>query len=195
MKKLTLDILDAISPEYQAYQNIRPLTERQNAYTSLFSLNNQGWENHYKNIAAINFNWQEIKYDDVVNKITNIDHTVPNLPGIYLFIVKPSNLINDLPKFVYYVGLAGAQGGARTLRARLKDYFAKSHLKKRDPIRILIYKHFANIYISYSSVTLPVGMTLEQIETSLIGFYGTHLLANRDDIPIELKPQTKSFNI
>ncbi len=66
MKKLTLDILDAISPEYAQYQGILPFTARYNEYTSQFSLNNQAWENHFNSIAAITFNWQEIKYGDVV---------------------------------------------------------------------------------------------------------------------------------
>ena len=195
MKKLTLDILDSISPEYAQYQGILPFTARYNEYTSQFSLINQAWENHFNSIAAITFNWQEIKYGDVVNRTVKIDDVIPDTIGVYLFIVRPINLVNNLPKYVYYVGIAGANGSNRALKDRLKDYFAESQLKKRDSVRILIYKHYENVFINYSSITLPVGTTIEQIEKSLIGFFGTHLLANRDDIPVELQPQGKAFNI
>ncbi len=194
MKKPTLDILDAISPEYKLYQGIVPTIVRQNEYTSQFSLNNQAWDLHHAEIN-VPFNWQEFKYSDVVNKVVKINTVVPNQIGVYIFSVRPTNLVFGLPKFVYYVGIAGANGSTRTLRERLKDYFAKSHLNKRDAVRILIYKHYENIYVGYSSITLPLGTSIEQIEKSLIGFFGTHLLANRDDIPVALQPQAKAFNI
>lgn len=195
MKKLTLDILDSINPEYTDYQSISPLLVRQNAYKSEFSVNNQAWDEYFNMIKGIVFSWHEIKYEDVVNKNIIIDATVPDSIGIYLFIVRPTELINQLPKFVYYVGIAGANNKGRTLKNRLKDYFNESNVKKRDAIRILIHKHYKNLFISYSEVTLSAGQTLEKIETALIGYFGTHLLANRDDIPVSLKPQSKAFNI
>ncbi len=195
MEKLTLDILDAINPVYAQYQGILPEIVRYNEYTSHFTLNNQAWNDHYKTIVSISFNWQEIRYSDVVNKAVRIDDVIPNTIGVYLFVVRPLNLVNDLPKYVYYVGIAGANGSKRSLNERLKDYFAVSQLKKRDSVRILIYKHYENVFINYSSISLPFGTTLEQIEKSLIGFFGTHLLANRDDIPVKLQPQSKAFNI
>lgn len=195
MKKPTLDILDAITPEYNEYQSITPFTARHNEYTSQFSLNNQAWNEHYRSISNITFDWKEIKYEDVVNKITLIDNIVPDSIGVYLFIVRPFNLVSDLPKFVYYVGIAGANNSGRTLKKRLKDYFADSHVKKRDAIRIMIYKHYKNLFISYSKIQLPSGVNIEAIEKSLIGFFGTHLLANKDDIPVDLQPQAKAFNI
>ncbi|MEK7263870.1 MAG: hypothetical protein AAB071_05095 [Bacteroidota bacterium] len=194
MKKPTLDILDAISPEYNQYQGIVPTIARQNEYTSQFSLNNQAWDLHHSELN-VPFTWKEFKYSDVVNKIVKINTVVPKKIGVYIFTVRPTNLVFGLPKYVYYVGIAGANGSTRTLRERLKDYFAKSHLNKRDVVRILIYKHYENIYVCYSSITLPLGTTIEQIEKSLIGFFGTHLLANRDDIPVGLQPQAKAFNI
>lgn len=195
MKKPTLDILDSIDPEYNAYQSILPFTARFNEYTSGFSLNNQAWEEYFNELSKIKFNWGEIRYCDVVEKSVKIDSIVPDSVGVYLFVVRPINLINDLPKFVYYVGIAGAGGGSRSLSTRLKDYFSRSNLKKRDAIRILIYKHYKNIFINYSTFILPAGMKIEDVEKSLIGYFGTHLLANRDDIPVKLKPQSKAFNI
>lgn len=195
MKKLSLDILDAINPKYKEYQSISPLNVRYNEYTSQFSLNNQAWEEYITTINSVVFNWQEIKYEDVVNKVVSIEATVPNNIGIYLFIVRPVKMVNEMPKFVYYVGIAGADGGTRTLKERLKDYFAESNLKKRDKVQILIYKHYKNLFINYSELTIPTGITLEKIEQALIGFFGTHLLANTDDIPVLLKQQAKTFNI
>lgn len=195
MKKPTLDILDAISPEYSQYQNILPPTARYITYTSKFSLSNEKWEEHYNEISAINFNWQELRYRDVVNRTTKIDKVVPKTKGVYIFLVKPVQLIFNMPQYVYYVGIAGANGGTRTLRERLKDYFSESNLKKRDAVRILIYKHYESVYIAYSTIMPSSTLTLEEIERSLIGFFGTHILANKDDIPIALKPQAKAFNI
>ncbi len=197
MKKPTLDILDAITPIYTDYQDLKPDIVRQKEYTSKFSLNNKAWETHYLELQTLTFNWNELKYSDVAEKKISLDQTVPKSTGVYIFIVKSNNAIYDLPKFVYYVGIAGAGGKKRTLNERLKDYFADSHLKKRDTVRIMIFKHFANVYIGYSPIKLTSKskITLEQIETSLIGFFGTHLLANKDDIPVSLKPQAKAFNI
>lgn len=194
MKKPTLDILDAITPAYNQYQTLPDLT-RHKEYTSKFSLNNQAWNNYFATIAELDFDWHEIKYTDVVTRAVNIDDVVPASIGIYLFVVRPLNLVNLMPKFVYYVGIAGANGSGRSLNERLKDYFANSKIKKRDAVQILIFKHYENLFINYSSITLPNGTSLEEIEKSLIGFFGTHILANRDDIPVELQPQAKAFNI
>jgi|GEM_PF-1591387 len=195
MKKLTLDILDAISPEYAQYQGILPFTARYNEYTSQFSLNNQAWTNHFEDISAISFKWDEVKYSDIVNRNFRVEDVIPDSIGVYLFLVRPLGLVNSMPKFVYYVGIAGANESGRTLKERLKDYFAESKLKKRDAVRILIYKHFENVFINFSPIDLTEGKSIEQIEKSLIGYFGTHLLANRDDIPVELQPQGKAFNI
>lgn len=195
MKKPTLDILDAISPEYRQYQTILPPTARYNEYTSQFSLNKDIWEQHYKEISSVSFDWKELRYYDIVNRTQQINKLVPDSQGVYIFMVRPVDLIYNLPKFVYYVGIAGANGGMRTLRERLQDYFSESKLRKRDAVRILIYKHFENVYIGYSTIPTTTSLTLEQIEKSLIGYFGTHLLANKDDIPVELKPQGKAFNI
>lgn len=196
MKKLTLDILDSITSEYSQYQTIKPDEARFKNYTGSFFLDNQTWAYHYNELKNIAFSWNEFKYSDIANKKINIDEVVPQSVGIYLFIVKPHYLIFDMPKYVYYVGIAGAQNKGRTLNERLKDYFAESNLKKRDAVRILIHKHYDNIYIGYSPISsLPNNTTLEEVEKSFIGYYGTHLLANRDDIPVALKSHTKAFNI
>lgn len=195
MKKLTLDILDSITPEYNNYQGILPHTARYNEYTSQFSLNNQAWEHHFSGLKSITFNWKDLRYEDVVERKIKIKSVVPNEIGIYLFVVRPMELICGLPQFVYYVGIAGAHGKGRTLQERIPDYFSASQLKKRDAVRILIHKHYKNVFIYFSEISVPVGMTIEMIEKALIGFYGTHLLANRDDIPTELQPQGKAFNI
>jgi len=59
----------------------------------------------------------------------------------------------------------------------------------------MINKHYANIHIAFSPINLPDGKTLEDIEKSLIGYFGTHILANKDDIPVALKTVAKAFNI
>lgn len=199
MKKLTLDILDSITPEYNQYQSIRPLTARLNEYTSNFFLDNQSWNLHFAELSNVNFNWQQLKYSEVADKKIQISKIVPDSIGVYLFMVKPENLIFDSPKYIFYVGIAGANKGGitgnRTLKDRLQDYFANSHLKKRDSVRIMIYKHYANIHIAYSPIVLPQNKSLEDIEKSLIGYFGTHILANKDDVPVNLKAQAKAFNI
>lgn len=194
LKKPTLDILDSIEPKYSEYQAIKPEKTRLKEYTIGFLLDKKTWDTNYSDISNIQFTWNEIKYSDIVNAKTKINQ-IPEKQGIYLFIVKPDNLIYDLPKYILYVGIAGASGSKRTLKERLRDYFSESQLKKRTAIETMIFKYYDNLYIAFSPVTPGNSVSLEAIEKSLIGFYGTHIIANKDDAPISLKPQQKAFNL
>lgn len=195
MKKPTLDILDSIEPEYQKYQNITPEKVRLKEYTINFLLDKRTWESNYAFLSSLTFSWNELKYSDVVEKKVKINDIIPEKKGIYLFIIKPISLIHDLPKYIFYVGIAGATGKEGNLQKRLKNYFMPSELKRRTAIETLIFKYYDNIYVAFSPLEDIIDTSLEDIEKSLIGFFGTHILANKDDAPIDLKQQQKAFNI
>jgi hypothetical protein len=104
-----------------------------------FILDPNYWEKYYRIINATGcvFNWQEFKYDSR----PDLDKLIPsNDIGIYLFIIKPQNRINDFPKFVVYVGISGEDGSNRPLKDRLADYLNFNVIKKRHKIHRLIKK-------------------------------------------------------
>lgn len=190
LKQKTFDVLDAgISEKYNTYL-ISPPEMRERFFTESFWLDAPNWETYHAQIAAIDFNWQEFKYSEITvnNQIENIIPT--DETGIYMFFVKPTNQIYDMPKFVLYVGIAGENNQLRPVRERLKDYFNFNSVKKRDAVLRLLQKYYKNTYVAYS--LLGVGTSeLKRIETALLGYF--YPRPNKDDFPLELKPIKKSF--
>jgi hypothetical protein len=190
MKKTTFDLLDAtISKKYDS--NLASSVEiRERFFTEEFWLDSPNWEKYGKELESVPFNWQEFKYTDVGVGNQLKDIILSNDSGVYMFIVKPSIQIFDMPKFVLYVGIAGENNSNRPLKKRLEDYFKIESIKKRDAIIRMLEKYYQTTYVAYSCLSLST-LELKKIETSLIGFF--YPLCNKDDFPIELKPVKKAF--
>jgi hypothetical protein len=190
MKKKTFDLLDAtISIKYETHI-AAPIEMRERFFSEKFWLDNPNWENYGKELESISFNWQEFKYTDVRVGNQLEDIILSNDSGVYMFVVKPSIQIFDMPKFVLYVGIAGENNSNRPLKKRLEDYFKIESIKKRDAIIRMLEKYYRTTYIAYSCLNLST-VELKKIETSLIGFF--YPICNKDDFPIDLKPIKKAF--
>lgn len=186
MKKITLDILDK---EFNDWSSMN-FDKRKRNYQESILLDVKNWEDYYSKLSAYNFVWSEFKYDTIdntskLNTIIDKDYT-----GIYMFIIKPNNLIYDCPKNVLYIGISGENNKNRPLRERIKDYFQYSKLKKRDAVMRLLGKYYPNVYVAYTYCDKSTTI-LKEIESNLIGFF--YPLCNKDDFPIELKPEKQAF--
>ena len=189
MAKKTLDLLDAHFTKklYDDYDSLGT-NPRFSSSHETFIIDPNYWEKHYANLQHYKFSWQEIKYDSQPN-ITDIIKS--DLPGIYMFYIKPNVYIYDLPKFVLYIGISGATESLRPLKDRLSDYFRVKQIKKRDALERLLGKYYHYVHIAYSLMDLDTN-ALKHLETNLIGFY--YPIANKDDFPVEIEKPRKAFN-
>jgi len=147
---MALDILDNIQREHQVYLTMKPDFERLQINRSQFLLDNITWEKYTAELADKNFSWNEVKYSDLADEVIQFADVFPDATGVYLLIVRPNIVINNAPKFVYYVGIAGSTDTGNPLRDRIRNYFQLSHLKKRNQVEILINKYYSNLLCGLS---------------------------------------------
>jgi len=182
LQQATLDLLDAElrkkSSEFRNY----PDDVRFKFYRMEFLIDPLNWEKFYPRSSRYNYNWKEFKFSD----LPNLDRLIKSDdPGVYIFYIKPPALINDLPKFVLYVGISN-----RPLKERLKDYFNLSKIKKRENIHKMLQLYYDHIYVCYS--VLSIGSTeLSKLEKALHGFF--YPIEARRDFPAELKKAQKAW--
>ncbi len=190
MRTATLDILDKeISKEHLDWL-VPDFDKRKRNYTESLLCDIINWEKYYNEIDKYNLTWTEFKYDSI-RDLSEIDEIIKeNHTGFYMFIVKPQKAIYDMPKNVFYIGMSGENDSKRPLKDRLKDYFRINEVKKRNAVIRLLHKYYPNVYVAYTLYNDNTKI-LKQIESSLIGFF--YPLCNKDDFPIELKPDKKAF--
>lgn len=185
----TFDLLDAnYTTHVVDYLSLKDELRYKNSEET-FILDPNYWEKYYLiiNQTGCVFNWEEFKFDSR----PNLDTLIPSDDiGIYLFVIKPPNRINDLPKFVVYVGISGEDGSNRPLKERLNDYLNYNVIKKRKKIHRILKKYYAEAYVSYTTVNVT-WQVLEQIEEAMHGFFVP--IANDRDFPVEIKSIKKSF--
>ena len=191
MNFATLDVLDKnLSIEHNSFIKANPEL-RFSFYKEKLLLDPNYWDEYYDKLNQYEFEWTELKYQDIVSGKININNVIDqDYTGVYLFIVKGNRLIYDLPKFVLYVGIAGENDSARSLRNRLSDYFHIEQIKKRGKIHGLLKKYYNNIYIAFSYMKKSP-QELRDIEKLLHGFFYP-IYCDRD-FPAELKQLKKAF--
>lgn len=189
IKDSTFDLLDASYTSHVVdYLSLQDEYRYQNSEET-FILDPNYWEKYYRIINATGcaFNWQEFKFDSR----PDLNAIIPsNDIGIYMFVIKPVNRINDLPKFVIYIGISGESGSNRPLKERLADYLNYNIIKKRGKIHRLIKKYYGETYVSFSTVNVT-WQVLEEIEEALHGFFVP--IGNTRDFPVDIKLIKKSF--
>ncbi|MGI4760155.1 MAG: hypothetical protein ACRYF0_05585 [Janthinobacterium lividum] len=188
MLQKTFDLLDAhFTAERQDYEAMKPNPKFK--YSSEeFIINPSYWDKYYEKIKNVIFSWDEIKYDskiDVTKRITSDD------PGIYMFYIRPNNCILDLPKFVLYIGIAGATDALNPLKKRLGNYFNHNNIRKRDILHRLLGKYYNHTYVAFSLLPGYTSAQILELETNLIGFY--YPIANVEDFPVEIQKPRKAF--
>lgn len=189
IKTKTFDLLDAeYTREVVDYLSLDDKLRFKNSEET-FILDPNYWEKYYRIIDSYNcnFNWQEFKFDsrpDLNSIITSNDI------GVYMFIIKPNNLIYGNPSYIIYVGISGEKGSNRPLKDRIGDYLNYNNINKRKKLHRLLSKYYGEAHVAYSLVQIP-WQDLEKVEEALHGFFMP--IANDRDFPVGIKSIKKSF--
>jgi hypothetical protein len=189
IKTKTFDLLDAeYTREVVDYLSLDDKLRYKNSEES-FILDPNYWEKYHRIIDSYKckFSWNEFKFDSRPDLNTLITSTGI---GVYMFIIKPPNLIYALPSYVIYVGISGEKGSNRPLRDRLSDYLNYKNIKKRKKLHRLLSKYYGEAYVAYSLVNIK-WQDLEKVEKAMHGFFMP--IANERDFPVEIKTIKKSF--
>ena len=189
IKTSTFDLLDA---EYTAEVGDYLAAKDKHRYTlsnETFNLDPKYWKDYYQiiNDFKCTFSWGEFKFDSRPDLNTLIPS---NDIGIYMFIIKPMDLIFDLPKFVIYVGISGEKGSNRPLKDRIGDYLNFNIIKKRGCLDRLLCKYYNQAYVAYSTVNVK-WQDVEEIEKAFHGFFMP--IGNKRDFPVNIKKIKNSF--
>jgi hypothetical protein len=189
IKTSTFDLLDAeFTSEVTDYLSIKD-KHRYSISNETFNLDPTYWQDYYKKINDFKctFSWDEFKLDSRPDLNTLIP---TNDIGIYMFIVKPLDLIYDLPKFVIYVGISGEKGSNRPLKDRIGDYLNFNIIKKRSSLHRLLCKYYSQAYVAYSTVNIK-WQDVEEMEKAFHGFFMP--IGNKRDFPVKIKKIKNSF--
>jgi hypothetical protein len=178
MKQATLDILDSeLRRDYQRYQSMN-YDDKYKLFSHHIYIDPLKSQTYYTDIVNHNLSWLgPIKYCS----LPNLDNIITeDKSGIYFFVVKPDLLILEMPQFVVYVGISGANQSFRPLRERLKDYFYFDKIKKRSNIHKMLQLYYENIYIYYAYFNNNVNVS--DIETALHEYFSPHFAKSAFDV-------------
>ncbi len=154
-----------------------------------FHLDPSYWDEFYSkiNVHLSKFNWSEFKY----SKYQNLNSVIAtNDIGIYLFVVRPDNMILSLPQYVMYVGISGEKGSNRPLKDRLGDYFNIGNIRKRKKLHSMLNKYYNNTWVVYTTINKITSTELEQLEKDFHGFFIPP--AAERDFPVKMKSIIKA---
>lgn len=185
----TFDLLDAeYTREVVDFLSLDDKFRYKNAEETMI-LDPNYWEKYYRIIQSYdcNFNWNEFKFDSRPDLNALIQ---TNDIGVYMFIIKPINLIYGEPSYVIYVGISGEKDSNRPLKDRIADYLNYNNIKKRKKLHRLLSKYYGEAYMAYSVVNVS-SQQLKEVEKALHGYFMP--IANDRDFPVGIKNIKKSF--
>lgn len=97
-----------------------------------------------------------------------------DLCGIYLFVVQPTNLILNMPKYVLYIGISGANNSNRSLKKRLSDYLNINTVSKRNNIHKMMQLFYDHLYIYYAYFGNDSNFSINDIEIAFHEYFSPH---------------------
>ncbi len=172
IKPVTFDPVDA--PLWDAFDYYQSLPDdvRASVYLRWFWADPKNWERHLPKKWVLDLSWQEFRYSDVTDRKALKQVIQADTPGIYLFLVRPSALIDKLfPQFVYYVGISNQGDSKRPLSERLADYLPVSiaKVRKRKNVHKLLRLYYLSTWVRFAHVNRP-STELEEAEVALHGY-------------------------
>ena len=192
MNKATLDILDAdLSGNFAHYTGSSAI-DRARFYKREFLYDPTRWSALYAHISKHSLNWQEFRFGEVVAN-NDLDVRIPSKePGLYIFYVRPNNLLHRFPQFVLYVGISNVGGSKRPLRERLKDYFNLAAIKKRQNVHQMLQLYYDYVWVAFSLLSISSKKMIE-LEEYIHDYLGPPF--GRSGYSIEVKKSIKAWDL
>jgi hypothetical protein len=167
-RPVTYDPLDAALWEgYNYFQSLADAV-RAPSYQHEFWIDPKHWQRHKPPGWVFRLKWKCYRYADVdtPSKLKSI--ITQDVPGIYIFSVRPELPVCKFPHFALYVGISNVRDSGRIIRERLEDYLPSriASIKKRSNIHRMacLYYSYLWVYFAYvdrsSSILREVEMTL-----------------------------------
>jgi hypothetical protein len=138
------------------------------------------WDVH---VDSYNYIWHRVKFEEI-NK-----GTVPNVPGLYCFVVRPGTASMEI-SFPMYIGEAG-YASSNTLRKRFVSYFSEQRRIKRPYITYLLNKWGDYVHFCYCVVDAANVANIKDYETELLGIILPRY--NINDFPAGVKAPIKAL--
>ena len=193
IKRATFDVLDAAIPsDFRRWQNY-PDDVRFMPYRKSFLTDPVYWVRHKPLDWAFVLAWSEFRYSDVTTPADVDNRIQSDEPGLYIFYIRPEQVLFRFPQFAFYVGISNERGSERPLRERLKDYLPTRIVAKlkRDNIDQMLQMYYGVLWVAYALTTRPSN-ELKELETKLHGFI--YPCYARRDYPDDIQTQQRRFN-
>lgn len=194
IERATLDIIDAAIPSDFRRWQARKDEIRFLPYRKSFLTDPVYWVRHKPRDWAFALNWSEFRYSDITTPADIDSRIQSDEPGLYIFYVRPDELMFRFPQFALYVGISNERGSNRPLRERLKDYLPTriAGKLKRDNIDQMVQMYYGVLWIAYS-LTSRSSNELVDLETKLHGFI--YPCYARRDYPDDIRTQQRRFGV
>jgi len=182
----TFDPLDA--PIWEGYDYFQSLADisRSKSYQHIFWIDPKHWQRHKPPKWLFQLNWISYRYSDVdtAEKLRAI--VTEDVPGIYIFSVRPEVLVAGFPDYALYVGISNVADSGRIIRERLEDYLPSriASIKKRRNIHVMACLYFRNLWVHFAYVDRP-SSSLMSVEKKLHGYLAPPVADK--DYPIDMK--------
>ena len=188
----TLDPLDAAFFEGHKIFQSMPDSVRAPHYRREFWVDPKHWERHKPPDWVFALEWNAYRYSRVDTPAKLRAKARRNVPGIYVFSVRPSHRVNEFPIYALYVGISNANDSGRTVRQRLADYLPSniSAIKKRSNIHRMICLYFDVLWVHFAYVDRPSAI-LRKTEKTLHGYFAPPFAI--EAYPPDMKPSRKAF--
>lgn len=192
VKLATFDLLDApLWDAYKQYQNL-PDDVRAKLYQHTFWIDPKHWERHKPPLWVFNLEWHTYRYSEVdtVQKLKAV--AKEDVPGIYLFSIRPDHLVGEFPCYALYIGISNVNNSGRFVWQRLADYLPDrmSQIKKRNHVHRMIAWYFGALWVHFAYVSKPSAALLNA-EEALHGYIAPPVSPKA--YPVDMKPGKSSF--
>lgn len=184
MRQATLDILDAALRSGHLHYTRASVTDRVQFYRREFLCDPTCWAALYALISQHAFTWHEFRFRDAVAN-NDLDTRIPSTaPGLYIFYVRPENLVYHFPQLALYIGISNATGSNRPLRTRLHDYMNLDRVRKRKNIHQMLQLYYDHIWVAFAHLSIPAAEMI-QLETHIHDFLGPPFGRSAYSLPVK----------
>lgn len=191
-KPATFDPLDA--PLWEGHDYFQSLADaaRSDSYQHLFWVDPKHWQRHKPPGWVFELKWNTYRYSrvDTVEKLRAV--ATEDMPGIYIFSVRPDLRVSGFPSFALYLGISNVHNSGRFVRERLQDYLPTrvTAIKKRTNIHRMICLYLSDLWVHFAYVDKP-SATLMKVEKKLTGYLAPPVAD--EAYPVDMKPFKPAF--